>query len=333
MPHSVHIVIDAMGGDFGPRPCVIASLKFVQAHPNCKISIVGDESLMRSFLPRGVSRVELIHAPMCVDSSEKPSAALRHKQSSSMSVAVAMVANGEAQACVSAGNTGALMAFGVRHLKMLPGIDRPAICKALPSDGQCCWVLDLGANIECTPIQLFQFAQMAATVARLHGVSTPRIGVLNVGSESQKGRELQQESAQLIGQHFGSQYIGFVEAGDIYRGVVDVVVCDGFTGNALLKASEGAVALLQKSLRQHFSGSGLRRILGLLVKPMLSSWRNDFEPARYNGAMFLGLAGILVKSHGSASEDGFATAILVAYEQIVHETIRSIKMGLDVNAQ
>lgn len=253
--------------------------------------------------------------------TERPGTALRHKRESSMALAIKMVATGEADACVSGGNTGALMAFGLHMLGTMPGIERPAICKAVPGKDGVCWVLDLGANLECSAEHLRQFACMGSALAKLNGVASPRVALLNVGVENQKGRELERESAALLKTQPGMNFIGFVEGGDIYRGMADVVVCDGFTGNALLKASEGAAELLQNSLKNAFQSNIAARLAGWLARPALRSWISRYDPARLNGASLLGLSGVVVKSHGSASESGFIAALNVAREQAAHRII------------
>lgn len=331
MSNTAHIAIDAMGGDLGPRLCVPASQKFLLQHPDAAISLVGDRNDILPCLHSSLPDVNVIHAPQTVEMAEKPSVALRHKTDSSMAVAIRQVADEQAGACVSAGNTGALMAFGLRYLGTLAGIERPAICKALPMEGGgLCWILDLGATVECSADQLLQYAKMGCVIAHQHGISQPRIGLLNVGAEAKKGRELQQQAAHLLVQEFSEQYVGFVEGGDIFRGVVEVVVCDGFTGNTVLKASEGVANLLQKSLSMRFQKSFGARLAGFVAAPIIDAWRQDFNLSRFNGAMFLGLRGVLVKSHGAATEEGFIAAINVAYEQLLNCTVSSIARGLNV---
>lgn len=316
----VHIVVDAMGGDQGLRPSVSASVQFLRDNPSVSLSLIGDEPLIESYLsdirPRVGARLHIVHAPQAVTMGDKPGVALRKKRDSSMAVSVQMVADGKADACVSAGNTGALLAFGVLSLRTLPGIERPAICKAIPTAKGRCFLLDLGANLECSAGNLLQFALMGAAMAHMCGVSRPRVGVLNVGTEAQKGRLLQQKAAQLIAEVAEINAVGFVEGDDIYRGDVDVVVCDGFTGNIVLKASEGAVKLLQHSLKDAFLRTPWARCVSVIAGSVLRRWRNRYDPSRYNGAAFLGLNGVLVKSHGSASIEGYYAALDVAYEQV-----------------
>jgi glycerol-3-phosphate acyltransferase PlsX len=319
-----------MGGDSGPRLCVSAALKFARSNPSVRLTLVGDHHLLNvgaSALPQ---QITILPADESVHMSERPASALRHKRDSSMALAVRMVADGEADACVSGGNTGALMAFGLHLIGTMPGIERPAICKALPSRGGVCRVLDLGANLECTAEHLRQFACMGAALARLGGTDAPRVALLNVGVENLKGRELEQEAASLLMAQDGLNFIGFVEGSDIYRDVADVVVCDGFTGNVLLKASEGAAEFLQSTLKSAFQSSAAARIAGWFAWPVLSAWSERYNPARLNGATFLGLNGVVVKSHGGASEEGFIAALNVAHEQATHQIIAAIATAVAV---
>lgn len=329
MPLPVHIAIDAMGGDSGPRPCVFGALEFLRQFPSVRLTLVGDEHQLKSLIPKTATQIAVLPATDPVAMSDRPGHALRQKRQSSMALAVQMVAEGQAQACVSAGNTGALMAFGLHLLGTMAGIERPAICKPMPTKTGVCWVLDLGANLECSAENLRQFALMGAALARLHGVEAPRVALLNVGSEAQKGRELQQEAAHLVKQLAGIRFCGFAEGGDIYRGLADVVVCDGFTGNVLLKASEGVAELLQGSLRDALQKGFWGRFLGLLARPALRAWGRAYSPARLNGASFLGLRGVVVKSHGAASQAAFCAALMVAYEQAVNPIVDAISTAIN----
>ncbi len=330
MSDKIHIAVDAMGGDLGPRLCVSASQKFLLAHPDVNITLVGDRQLIEHSIQHGLPHIDIQHAETVVDMAERPSTALRYKHNSSMAEAINLVAENRAHACVSAGNTGALMAFGLRLLGTLDGIHRPAICKALPSEHGHCWVLDLGASLDCSAEQLLQFGEMAWILVNSGSAKIPRVGLLNVGVEAQKGRDLQRQAAELFEREFASAYVGFVEAGDIYRGGVDIVVCDGFSGNVLLKASEGATEFLQKSLDNSFNKSVFTRLLGKLAQPVMQSWRREYNLARFNGALFLGLTKVLVKSHGAASEEGFMASIAVAYEQVCAGTIAHIQSGFHI---
>jgi len=323
---TVRIAVDAMGGDFGPRVTVPAALSLVDTDPLVSILLVGDISLIKQFLPETYSsRITLLHAPDSVSMSDKPSRVLKHKRQSSLWLAIESVKDGEADACVSAGNTGALMAAGRFLLKTFPGVDRPAICKPVPTQGNNkngaselthCFVLDLGANINCNAQQLLQFALMGVELASVvDGNTMPRVGLLNIGEEDIKGVETIKLAAELLKEHSRINYIGYVEGDGIYRGVADVLVCDGFIGNIALKSSEGAARLMAKQLELTFKSSVFARVIGQIARPLLLKWRNRFDPGRYNGASFLGLQGTLVKSHGSANKAAFETALVMAKEQ------------------
>jgi len=255
---------------------------------------------------------------------ESPALALRNKKDSSMRVAVDLVKNGEAQACVSAGNTGALMAVSRFVLKTLPGIDRPAIIAALPSTQGSTYVLDLGANVDCGPEHLLQFAIMGATlVAAVEHKDRPSVGLLNIGEEDIKGNEVVKRAAELLRQS-DLNFIGNIEGDGIYRGEADVVVCDGFVGNVMLKASEGMVQMVRSYIREEFMRSALARLAGVIVMPALYAFRRRLDPRRFNGATLLGLRGIVVKSHGSADVFGFERAIERATEEVRNEVLHRL---------
>jgi phosphate acyltransferase len=317
----LNIAVDIMGGDQGPRSCFNACLKFLSAHPDVQISVFGDCEQLGAFIPDSLpAGLNVHHAPNSVTSVDKPGIALRSKRDSSMAMAVKLVADGGADACVSAGNTGALMAFGLHFLGLIDGVDRPAICKGMPSLSGSCYLLDIGANVSCSAQNLFEFARLGVDFARSRGIPDPRVGLLNVGTEAQKGAELQRDAFSYMNNNSEINFIGFVEGGDIYRGVADVVVCDGFSGNVLLKASEGAADLMRSSLKLAFNQNILTRLAGVLAYPVLSSWQSQFDPNRHNGAAFLGLKGVVVKSHGSSGETGWINALQVAVEHLVNRS-------------
>lgn len=297
-----------MGGDQGSRPGVLASVKFVEQHPDAHLLLFGDAAHINSDLPAGLKQIEVRAADQFVTMDDKPSIALRKKQLSSMALALDSHASGEAQAFVSGGNTGAIMAFGLQKLGTLAGVDRPAICKAIPTQTGRSFMLDLGANIDSSVQQLQQFALLGRAMAKISGCETPRIGILNVGVESHKGASLQQQLLNNL-QNAGIKSVSFVEGDGIYRGDVDVIVCDGFTGNAVLKASEGAAKLILKAL------VGKLQSYSPQLQSDFGAWMAQFNPEKWNGAALLGLAGNVVKSHGSASEIGFGAALQVAYDQ------------------
>lgn len=307
------IAIDAMGGDFGPRSIVQASIACLSATPSLHLTLVGQPSLLEELIS-GVSatdrlRLQIAPASEVVGMDERPSQVLRGKPDSSMRVALELVRDGKAQACVSAGNTGALMALSRFVLKTLPGIDRPAMVAALPTRTGFCQLLDLGANVDCTAEHLYQFAVMGSVAAQVQGVQRPRVGLLNVGTEDIKGNQQVKLAASLLQNARGLNYVGFVEGDGLYQGVADVVVCDGFVGNILLKSSEGLASMIGERVEQVFRRGMLSRLAGLVAMPLLKRLQADLAPARHNGASFLGLQGIVIKSHGSAGVQGLQSAI------------------------
>ena len=315
-----HIALDAMGGDHGPSVVVPAALRVVAENESVNLILVGDQGIVERELSRhGVTKHERIsvrHASQRVEMDDLPSLALRSKKDSSMRVAVNLVKGGEAGACVSAGNTGALMVTARYVLKTLPGIDRPAIISSLPSIAGHTHVLDLGANAETTPEQLFQFAVMGAVLASaVDNVTRPSVGLLNIGVEEMKGNESVKEAARLLAAS-DLHYIGFVEGDDIYKGTAHVVVCDGFVGNVALKSSEGVAQMIGHFARLEFTRSILTRAAGLICRPVLQSLYRQFDPRRYNGASFVGLNGIVIKSHGGADVMAFTRAITEAIAEI-----------------
>ena len=314
------IAIDAMGGDFGPHCIVPACIDSLAEHPSLRLILVGQPSVLEALIADHPvvdrSRLRIHPASEIVAMDERPAQVLRGKPDSSMRHALELVRCGEAQACVSAGNTGALMALSRHLLKTLPGIDRPAMVSAIPTARGSCHLLDLGANIDCSAEQLYQFAVMGAEAAEALGLERPRVALLNVGTEDIKGTQPVKQAASLLQQARGLNYIGFVEGDGLYRGEADVVVCDGFVGNIVLKASEGLAAMIAARLEAKFRSGLLPRLVGLLALPLLRRLRSELRPARYNGASFLGLQGIVVKSHGSAGAEGFRSAIERALAEI-----------------
>jgi glycerol-3-phosphate acyltransferase PlsX len=316
MNSGVTIALDAMGGDFGPEVIVPAARRAIAEDKDLKMILVGDETMLRAALESGKNadndQLSIHHASQTVGMDEAPSNALRNKKDSSMRVAIDLVKNGVAGACVSAGNTGALMATARFVLKMLPGIDRPAICTSLPTMTGHTWMLDLGANVDCNAEHLLQFALMGSVLAdAVDNNPQPRIGLLNIGEEEIKGNEQVKEAARLLA---GSplNYSGYAEGDDIYKGTFDVIVCDGFVGNISLKSVEGVAKMISYFIRQEFTRNPLTRLAGLIALPVLRSFRQRIDPRRYNGASLLGLKGIVVKSHGSADVLSFENAIKVA---------------------
>lgn len=304
-----------MGGDHGPSVTVPAALAALQREADLRIVLVGLKDPIQALLNGAaaplLSRIQLREASQVVTMDEKPQEALRKKKDSSMRVAIDLVKAGEADACVSAGNTGALMATGRFVLKTIEGIDRPAIISRIRARHGHTHMLDLGANAECSAEHLFQFAVMGSVVAAdMHGIARPRIGVLNIGEEETKGDSVVQGAARLL---TASQlnYIGFVEGDDIFSGEVDVVVTDGFTGNVALKTMEGLANMLVGALKTEYTRNPLRYVGALASWPVLRSLRREFDPRTYNGASMVGLTGVVIKSHGSADTVSFANAIHV----------------------
>lgn len=316
----VTVAIDCMGGDHGARVTVPAAVERVRKDPHCRFVLVGQEDAIRAELSRaGIAsgdRLVVRHATEVVAMDEPPANALRGKKDSSMRVAIDLVKSGEAQACVSAGNTGALMAISRFVLKTLPGIDRPAIATMLPTLKGHTHILDLGANVDCSAEHLLQFAVMGAElVASVEHKQRPSVGLLNIGEETIKGNEVVKHAAELL-RASGLNFHGNVEGDDIYKGTTDVVVCDGFVGNVALKASEGLAQMMATYLREEFSRNLLTRIGGLVAMPVLKAFKNRVDHRRYNGASLLGLRGVVIKSHGSADCFGYGFAIEHAIDEV-----------------
>ncbi len=309
-----------MGGDFGPHSSVPASIACLAEFPSLHLVLVGQTSLLNELIARhpGVDRARLHveHASEVIGMDDRPAQALRGKPDSSMRVALGLLRDGRAQACVSAGNTGALMALSRYVLKTLPGIDRPAMVTAIPTERGHCQLLDLGANVDCSAEHLYQFAVMGAVAAEALGVARPRIALLNVGTEDIKGNQQVKLAASLLQQVEELNYIGYIEGDGLYRGEADVVVCDGFVGNILLKSSEGLAAMISARMEVLFKQNLGSRLVGSLALPLLRRLQSDLAPARHNGASFLGLQGIVVKSHGAAGPEGFQSAIRRALIEI-----------------
>ena len=310
------IAIDVMSGDRAPREHIAGAFAALAEDAQLQALLVGDGELIGAQLAdcpaRLRGRVTIVPATQVVGMSEQPREAVRRKKHSSMRIAVELVKSGRAQACVSAGNTGALPAIGHFVLRTLPGVERAAIISAIPAAHGHTHMLDLGANTKASPEQLAQFATMGAIIARdVYGVASPRIGLLNIGEEDIKGHELVQ-AAHVLLLASGLNYVGFVEGDDIFSGDVDVVVTDGFTGNVALKTMEGLAALIAARMRREFRASWLDRLAGLAAYRVLGRVRESLDPRRYNGACMVGLAGIVVKSHGGADGVAFSRAVLTA---------------------
>ena len=319
MKHKI-IALDAMGGDHGPKVIVPAAKEALSEIADIQLVLVGDEKQIGLELENlgleNESRIKVHHASEVVEMDDAPALALKKKKDSSMRVAINLVKQQQAQACVCAGNTGALMATSKFVLKTIPGISRPAICTMLPTLTGHTLMLDLGANLECTAENLFEFAIMGSVLAQsVDGLEKPSVGLLNIGSEAMKGNENVKLASQLISES-GLNYYGFVEGDDIYRGTVDVIVTDGFAGNVSLKTAEGLAAMITNVLRREFKKNIATRLAALVALPVLNSVRKILDPRRYNGASLLGLNGIVIKSHGGADTSSFFNAIKIASIEI-----------------
>lgn len=315
---TIVLAVDCMGGDHGPSVIVPAIADFLRCDMDCHVICVGREAELRPQLDRVgaafADRWSVQQASEVVGMDEPVASALRNKKDSSMRVAVDLVKAGRADAAVSAGNTGALMAISRFVLKTLPDIDRPAIASILPTMKGHSYVLDLGANVDCSPAHLLQFGIMGSMLAAaLEHDERPRVGLLNIGEEAIKGNEVVKQAGELL-RSSGLNFIGNVEGDDIYKGTADVVVCDGFVGNVALKTSEGLAQMIRVFLREEFSRNLLTRCAGLIALPVLNAFRARVDPRRYNGASLLGLRGVVVKSHGSADSYAFRHALSRAAE-------------------
>lgn len=324
------IALDAMGGDHGPKVVLPAAIMALKKHKNLRIILVGQELVLGRYLKRLKadfgSRLVVKNATQVVEMDELPSQALRSKKDSSMRVAINLVKSGDAQACVSAGNTGALMATARFVLKTIPGIDRPAIVSAIPNIKRgVCYALDLGANIDCTSEHLFQFAAMGSVLAAaVTEYDKPKVGLLNVGTEEIKGNEQVKGAHALLSECEHINYIGFVEGNDYCTGDVDVIVCDGFAGNVALKSMEGMLKQIVYLGTKNFKRNWFTKLCGLFALPVIISFKKEFNAENYNGATLIGLNGIVVKSHGGAKVQGFYHAIEEALLEIEKDVTHEI---------
>lgn len=333
MTKNVTLSIDVMGGDFGAKVTIPAALDVLNRKTNLDLILVGDESIIRDHLAdradRFKNRIKIHHTTQTVTMDELPSKALRGKKDSSMRVAIDLVKSGEAQACISAGNTGALMATARFVLKTLPGIDRPAIISEMPSIEGETFVLDLGANIECSAEHLFQFAVMGSElVTAMRGIKNPRIGLLNIGEEEIKGIEDVKQASVLLAKS-NLNYIGYVEGDNICKGGADLIVTNGFAGNIALKSIEGAARLISHTLRRTFVSSLYSKLAAIIAMPVLNRVKQHVDPGNYNGASFLGLQGVVIKSHGSADQNAYANAILTGMREAEIDIPRRIRQRVE----
>lgn len=332
----ITIAVDAMGGDFGPTVTVPAVLSLLARYPHIHFLLVGDKARIEHTLSQHKTKLSaqlsLLHAPETVEMHEDPRSAVRNKKHSSMRYAINAVKDNTAQACVSAGNTGALMATARFVLKTISGIDRPAIISTFPTLKGVSRVVDLGANVDCLPEHLLQFAIMATIVVKaLDGIEKPRVALLNIGEEEIKGNEQIKATTPLFAQSPYLNFIGFAEGDDIYSGKADIIVCDGFVGNIALKTSEGVAKMVAHFIRQAFLQNIFTKMIALLAKPVLKRVAHHVDPRRYNGASLVGLKGIVIKSHGGTDQLGFATAVEQAILQVKQDIPSRIKTYMEAH--
>ncbi len=322
MSSHLTIAVDAMGGDNAPKEIILGvdlALKYMSE--NTRVLLFGDKKKINRYLDRTerlLTSCEVIHTEAAISNTDKPTHVLRHGRETSMALAIDAVAKGKADCIVSAGNTGALMVLALMTLKKLPGIERPAIAAPIPTARGLCVALDLGANVECSEKNLVQFAIMGCVFAStVFGIHSPTVGILNIGEEAQKGNEKVRKAASLLSTMWlPGRFKGFVEGNDIAYGAVDVVVTDGFTGNIMLKTMEGTANFIKIKLNKAARSSFMAKIGFLLARPAIKKIAKKIDPRRYNGAMFLGLRGVCVKSHGATDKVGFANAVQVAADLV-----------------
>jgi glycerol-3-phosphate acyltransferase PlsX len=327
---SLTISIDVMGGDFGSEVTIPAALNCLAVNPDLNLILVGNAPSLKAMLTQALidypHQLQIQHASQRVEMDESPTKALKNKKDSSMRVAINLVRDGKADACVSAGNTGALMATARFVLKMIPGIDRPAIISSLPSIHGQTHALDLGANVDCSAQHLYQFALMGVEVVKaVENSVNPTVGLLNIGEEAVKGNEQVKAAAELLA-NSSLNYIGYVEANALNAGTqkVDLIVADGFVGNVALKSIEGAAKMIGVSLKRAFAKNIVSQLIGLIAYPVLKSFKQSIDPRHYNGASFLGLRGLVIKSHGGADVLAFETAIHLAEIEVKKKVTEKI---------
>ncbi|MEO0997174.1 MAG: phosphate acyltransferase PlsX [Pseudomonadota bacterium] len=333
MPDAITISLDAMSGDRGAAVVVAAADAVLRRDPALRIVLVGDPAELERLCTQQTiaqPRCSIVAASEVVTMDDSPRDAIRRKKDSSMRVAINLLKDGAVDACVSAGNTGALMATAKFVLKTIPGIDRPAIIAEVPAVSGHVFMLDVGANAGCSAEQLFQFAIMGSVIARdVTGIDAPRVALLNIGEEDTKGDDVVRAAAERIGAASGINYIGFVEGNDIHQAKADVVVTDGFSGNIALKTMEGTAAFVAATLKGTFTDNASSKIRAWLARPVLRAFRARIDPRHYNGATFAGLNGIVVKSHGGADAVAFEHAIDTAVVEVRSGVSRHIGQQLE----
>lgn len=330
----IRVSIDAAGGDFGPAVTIPSGLKALKQFSDLELFFVGDKTQIKTELAKHKNaekfktRYRIEHASEVVEMHEPPAIALRKKKNSSMRVAINLVKENKAHACVSSGNTGALMAISRFVLKTIKGIDRPAIMATMPTINGHTHMLDLGANIDSSAQALLEFATMGSiAIQHTENISNPKIGLLNVGEEDMKGSEKIKQAAELL-KNSKLNYVGFIEGDDIFKGSVDVVVCDGFEGNIALKSAEGAVLMLGSYLKKSFNKNIFTKLIALIASPVLKNFKSSLDPGKYNGASLLGLRGIVIKSHGGAKINSFLNAIIEARAESQAQIIKKISQQI-----
>ena len=329
MTGPITIALDVMSGDNGPAPAILGSIKALQCIYDLKVDLVGDQDIINQALESiDISlreRITIIHTKEFIKMDEDILSAIRNKKQSSMRLSINRVKNNEAHACVSAGNTGALMSLSKIILKTIDGIDRPAICTSLPTKKKFMQVLDLGANIECNAQNLYQFAVMGSSVVKSLEISdNPRVGLLNIGAEEFKGRDEIKLAADLLNKS-SINYVGFVEGNGMFSGDYDVIVTDGFTGNIALKSIEGVAGMIKHFIKSEYNKNLYNKLSAIVSLPVMKGVKKKMDPRVYNGASFLGLNGIVIKSHGSADDFSYSNAIQTAYYESKNNLLANIK--------
>ena len=325
MSDFITLSLDVMSGEKDPKASVKAALNLLELREDVRIFLVGNEDIIEKLTSGKTNdRLQILHAKDIVQMSDSPVVVLRQKKKSSMRLAVNLVRDGVAQACVSSGNTGALMAISKYALKTIPTIHRPALMTSIPTITGSTYLLDLGANSSCTPEQLYQFALMGDVIAReIRGIDQPRIGLLNMGVEASKGNQVIKEAGKLM-KSSSMNFIGYVEGNNLVEDIADVVVCDGFTGNISLKTMEGSVRLVLRFLEDAFNSSAFNKFSSIVSKPALNQVKDKIDPRRYNGALLLGLNGVVVKSHGDSDSFGIHHALITAIEEVQKDIVAKL---------
>jgi len=321
----ITLSLDVMSGEKDPEASINAALNLLELREDVRIFLVGDKDIIeKQTLGKTGNRLQILHAKEIVEMNDPPVVVLRQKKQSSMRLAIDLVKDGVAQACVSSGNTGALMAISKYVLKTIPSIDRPALMTSIPTIKDSTYFLDLGANSICTPEQLYQFALMGNVIAReIRGIDQPRIGLLNMGAEASKGNQVIKEATKLMNSS-SMNFIGYVEGNNLVEDIADVVVCDGFTGNIALKTMEGSVRLVLRFLEDAFNSSAFNKLSSIVSKSALNQVKEKIDPRRYNGALLLGLNGVVVKSHGDSDSFGIHHALITAIEEVQKDIVSKL---------